>query len=67
MTRPTNPPPWVGKVPAEAGTFCLRASEPAIYAVEADEKSRDRVTVFDGFASFVSGVDVGDEDAVGAC
>jgi hypothetical protein len=24
------------------------ASEPAIYAVEADEKSRDRVTVFDG-------------------
>ena len=29
-SRPTNSPPWVGKVPAEAGSVFLAASEPAI-------------------------------------
>ena len=29
-TRPTNRPPVVGNVPAEAGTVFLAASEPAI-------------------------------------
>ena len=29
MSRPTNSPPWVGKVPALAGTIFLAASEPA--------------------------------------
>ena len=29
-SSPMNSPPWVGKVPAEAGSVFLAASEPAI-------------------------------------
>ena len=29
-SSPTNSGPSVGKVPAEAGTYCFAASEPAI-------------------------------------
>jgi hypothetical protein len=28
-SRPTNNPPWVGKVPAETGTIFFDASDPA--------------------------------------
>ena len=33
MTRPTNRPPSVGKVPAEVGTIFLAASDPAIASI----------------------------------
>ena len=33
ITRPTNRPPWVGNVPAEAGTIFLAASDPAMASI----------------------------------